>query len=142
MNEIRFDIQHSEYGNLVVPMIDGESLISMLKEIELPLAKKEGSSKIAGAYDGLPISLVRPPSEYYNGKEKSQRLDGKIPLLVCDCLCAGCWDFVAEIEMNDAKIIWRNFEQIHRKNWNYDELGIIAFDRKQFEVALKELENK
>ena len=140
MNEIRFDIQNSEFGNLVVPLIDGKSLISILKDVELPFAKKEGSSKIAGAYDGLPISQVRPPSKYYYGGE-SQRLDRKIVLLICDCLCGGCWDFVAQIDVNSEKITWKNFEQIHRKNWSYDELGIFTFDRKQFENALEVLEN-
>ena len=142
MNEIRFDIQYNEFGNLVVPVIDGKSLISTLKEIELLLAKKEGSSKIAGAYDGLPISMVRPPSKYYYGKEKIHRTDGKIPLLVCNCLSAGCWDFVAEPETNNEKVVWKNFEQIHRRNWNYDELGVCTFERKQFENALSELESK
>jgi len=141
MNEIRFDIQHSDYGNIVVPVIDGKSLISILKEFELPLAKKEGSPSISGAYDGIPISILRPPSKYLYGEEP-ERLSKKIPILICTCLNGGCWDFVAEIETTEKEIIWKNFEQIHRKNWNYDELGIFSFDRKQFENALSELENK
>lgn len=76
MNEIRFDVQHSEYGNFVVPVIDGKSLISILKEFEMLLAKKEDSQRIAGAYDGIPISTVRPPSKYLYGEE-SGRLDKK-----------------------------------------------------------------
>lgn len=141
MNEIRFDVQHSEYGNLVVPVIDGKSLISILKEFELPLAKKEGSPSIAGAYDGIPISMVRSPSKYYYG-EDSHRTDKKTTILICTCLNGGCWDFVAEIKTTEKEIVWKNFEQVHRRNWNYDELGILSFDRKQFENALKELENK
>ena len=141
MNEIRFDIQHSEFGNLVVPIIDDKSLISILKDIELSFAKKEGSSKIAGGYAGLPISLVRSPSVYFYGGE-TQRTDGKTVLLICECLCGGCWDFVAEIEVKERKIIWKNFEQIHRRNWSYTELGIFEFDKEQFVNALKELESK
>ncbi|MEP7037866.1 MAG: hypothetical protein ABI891_05950 [Acidobacteriota bacterium] len=141
MNEIRFDIQHGEFGDLIVPTIDGRSLVNILKEIELPFCKKEGTLKIAGKYGGLPISLVRLPSKHYYGEE-SQRTDGKSKILICDCLCAGCWDFVAKIEMTNKKIIWKDFEQIHRVNWNYDELGSLEFDKEQFKIALKELENK
>ncbi len=141
MNQIRFEISHSEYGDLVVPMIDGKSLISILRKVELLFAKKEGSPMIAGGYDGLPISMVRPPSKYYYG-EGSHRTDEKTAILICDCLCEGCWDFVVKIEVTNKKIIWKGFEQIHRTNWNYDELGIFEFDKEQFKIALKELENK
>lgn len=140
MNEIRFDIQHSEFGSLVVPLINGKSLISILKNIEILFAKMEGSSKIAGAYAGLPISLVLPPSKYYG--EEAQRNDEKTPILICECLCGGCWDLVAEIEVKDRKIIWKNFEQIHRKNWSYDDLRCFEFDKEQFGNALKELKSK
>jgi hypothetical protein len=140
MNKIRFEISHSEFGNLVIPVIDGESLISILREIELPFCKKAKTENIAGAYDGLPISMVRPPSKHYYG-EDSHRTDEKTTILICECLCEGCWDFVAKIETNKGNIIWKNFEQIHRSNWNYDELGIFEFDRKQFDSALSELEN-
>jgi hypothetical protein len=141
MNEVKFDIQNSEDGNLVVPLIDGKSLISILKDVELPFAKKEGSPKIAGSYDGLFISGVRPPSEYFYGKETT-RLDGKTQILICSCLIAGCWDFICKIDVTSKKVIWKNFEQVHRKNWNYEGLGIFEFDRKQYENALKELESK
>lgn len=141
MNKIRFEISHSEFGNLVVPAIDGKSLISILREIELPFAKKEGSPRIIGSYDGLPIAMVRPPSKYYYG-EDCHRTDEKTTILNCECLCEGCWDFVVNIEVNENKVIWKNFEQIHRTNWNYEELGIFEFDRKQFDSALNDLENK
>jgi len=95
--------------------------------LKLPFAKKERSSKIAGSYDGLFISLVQPPSKYYYGEETT-RLDGKTPILICGCLNGGCWDFICKIKVTDKKVIWRNFEQIHRKNWNYDELGVFTFD--------------
>lgn len=141
MNKIRFDIQHGDYGDLVVPVIDGESLIHKLKDFELPFAKEEGSPEIAVAYSGLPITMVRPPSRYYYGKD-NRKLNEKTPILICDCLWDGCWDVVVDIELIDKKIIWKNFEQIHRENWNYSELGAFSFDKIQFEKALRELENK
>lgn len=141
MNEIRFDIQHNNDGNLVVPVIDGKSLISILKDFELPFAKKEGSKKIAGSYSGLFASSVKPPSRYLYGEELG-RLNKKTPILICTCLFGGGWDFIADIELTEEVVIWKNFEQPYRKNWNYAELGVFTFDRKQFENALKEIENK
>lgn len=142
MNQIVFDIQQREYGKIVIPVIDGKSLISILREIELPFARKEGCPEIAGAYDGISISCDFFSSGYYSGENKIQQSDAKTPLLLCDCSCAGCWDFVAKIVKTNKKIIWKNFEQVHRENWNYDELGILEFDKEQFENAAKELENK
>jgi hypothetical protein len=46
MNQIRFDIQHSEFGNLVIPVIDSKSLISILKEFELALLIKRNIQKL------------------------------------------------------------------------------------------------
>ena len=85
--------------------------------------------------------MVRPPSNYFYGTE-AKGLDGKTPILICECLWGGCWDFVCEIEITNKKVSWENFEQVHRKNWNYDELGVFIFDKEKYENALRELETK
>ena len=36
MNEITFDIRHTEFGEVVVPEIDGRSLISIIRDVEMP----------------------------------------------------------------------------------------------------------
>jgi len=140
MNEIRFDIQHSEFGNLVVPIIDGKSLISILKEVELPFAKSEGSPSIAGAYDGVPKDIVKLPSEHLLGKPKRRySYEGKSSVLECNCGESGCWSFITKVEVDEKKVRWSNFEQIHRPNWKYEAIGEFIFDRQQYEQALSKI---
>lgn len=140
MNEIRFEVRNYEYGRVVVPIIDGRSLIKELKEIELPFAKKEGSQRIAGAYEGLPIEIGRPPSQHYFGESELSIYEKKTEILVCECLEVGCWDFTVNVDLKDDSIIWNNFKQVHRKNWDYSRLNEPIFTKNQFDSALKELE--
>jgi hypothetical protein len=72
LNELRFDIQHSEFGNLVVPLIDSKSLVSILRKIELPFAKQEGHPELVGGYDGIPISFIECVSDYYLGVTQNE----------------------------------------------------------------------
>ena len=55
MNKLDFEIRKdviNDYTTFSTQiMIDGKNLIDSLKDYELPLAKKEGSKNIAGAYD-------------------------------------------------------------------------------------------
>ena len=88
MNKIAFDIQHSEFGNLVVPVVDGESLISILRKFEITIAKKEGHSKLAGAYAGLPISLVVRHQNIILGKAKEKGLTEKLRFLIVNVFAA------------------------------------------------------
>lgn len=143
MNRISFDIQASEFGDVVVPQIDGLSLISILRDVELPFAKKEGSPSIAGGYDGIPKNLALFPSRHLLGEPNDLYLyrDGKVAVLECECGCPGCWSFVIKIQLNENKVQWGEFEQIHRQQWKYDSLGIFTFDRKQYEAALNPPKN-
>ena len=140
MNEIRFNIQHGEFGNLVVPLIDGKSLITILKETELPFAKKEGNPKIAGAYNGIPKGVVKLPSQHLLGEpEQLYSYDGKSSVLECECGEPGCWSFITKIAVDEKRISWSNFEQIHRPNWKYDLIGEFTFDKKRYEQALNKI---
>jgi hypothetical protein len=140
MNEIRFEVKHSEYSKLIIPIIDGHSLISLLKTIELPFAKKEGHPEIAGAYGGIYFSESTSPTEYFLGQIETEENKGKTLLLLCDCSFEGCWDFLAKIIVHRSTVKWNDFEQIHRENWDYSGLGVFTFNRKQYENSLKNLE--
>ena len=142
MNEIRFTIQHSEFDKLIVPIINGKSLISILKEFEKPFSEKEGHLELAGGYDGIPKSHINSVKDYYLGVNQDEWLEGKTAILDCPCLCVGCWSFVAKIETERKKVIWKEFEQIHRNNWDYSSLDSFIFDKAQYEneKALEKLE--
>lgn len=140
MNKIRFEVNHGEYGKAITPIIDEKSLISILKEIKLPFAKKEGSPTIAGQYGGLFISKSVSLFDYFLGKTNTKENNYKTLVLLCDCSFEGCWDFLVKIIVHKTTIKWSDFEQIQRENWDYSKLGVFSFNRKQYENSLKDLE--
>lgn len=142
MNEIRFDVKHREFSKEIIPIIDGQSLISILKTIEFQYAEKEGYPQIAGAYGGIYVSESISPTEYFFGKIETEENNGKTLILLCDCSFEGCWDFLTKIEVSESTVKWSDFEQIHRANWDYSKLGIFTFERGQYEKALCDLESE
>jgi hypothetical protein len=134
---MKFNILNGECGDVAMPIINDLSLISILKEVELPFAKKEGSPRIAGTYDGLPNSIVFLPSKHFLGEPKAMYFyDGKTSILECECGCEGCWPFLVKIEVDENNVRWSGFEQPHRAEWKYDALGEFVFVRKEYELAL------
>jgi hypothetical protein len=124
-------------------VVNGQSLVDRLREVERPFAERESALDIAGTYAPLPAAALlanltgRPDPVFEYG--------GKVTLLVCNCGCEGCWDFVAEIERRDDEVVWRGFEQVHRPlsdpdlAWRYDELGELVFRRSDYDAALRDL---
>ncbi len=137
METIRFDIKHGDFGDCVEPVINGQSLISILKEVELPQALVEGIPSIAGGYCGVPKSVVKPPSQHLLGNAKKRfTFVGKTTLLDCQCGESGCWPFVVNIKFDEKTVRWENFEQVHRKDWKYDDLEPFVFSRDEYEKEM------
>lgn len=112
----------------VVPVVDGRSLIEILREIELPYAQAEGQPERAGEYLGLSPRVAFLPSRHLLDPDWwMERLwygnpagaDDKTTLLVCgDCGDQACWGFRARIELvrgtsskRGDQIVWRGLEQ-------------------------------
>jgi hypothetical protein len=50
---------------------------------------------------------------------------------------------MARIDANEAEVVWRDFEQPHRRSrWSYENFGPITFHRAQYDAALKAIEAK
>lgn len=135
MNVLKFEIWED---NRVGIFIDQRNLIDMLKEYEVPFAKKEGSENMAGQYwwiykDAL-LSNLR--LEYWN----------KPNLLGCECGEEACWPMWINIKKEDNKVIWSNFEQPfrtkqHNSFWDYSNFGTFTFDIENYQNELKKLES-
>jgi hypothetical protein len=142
MNKLDFEISEdviNDYGSFSTQiMIDGKNLIDLLKDYELPFAKKEGSASIAGAYDGLEPQVLfanLTNSEVY-----------KSAILECDCGFPGCWTFMTKVIEKQDTIIWTDFEQIHRREdssnfWDYSGFKDFEFNRSEYYKKLNELKN-
>ena len=143
MNKIGFKVEHREYGGKeIIPIIDDKSLISILKDFEFVFAKSEGSPKIAGQYGGIYLSNSISPTKYFLGENLLAENKNKTLILLCDCACEGCWDFLARIKVQKSVVTWNEFEQIHRENWDYQKLKTFTFEREQYEKALCDLESE
>jgi hypothetical protein len=124
-------------------VVNGQALVERVREVERPFAEREGAPDIAGGYMPLPAASLlanltgRPAPVFVYGR--------KVTLLVCNCGCEGCWEFVAEVERRDDEVVWRGFEQVHRplsdpdRAWHYDDLGELVFRRSDYDAALGRL---
>jgi hypothetical protein len=125
--------------------IDGRLLADIMKDFEMPMAKREGHPDIAGGYEA--IGKPEAPEDYYLGVEPAWKTEGadKTVLLDCKCGSPGCWPLLCVIETNDSEVIWRNFEQPHRALgsaagwWDYSEFLGFTFDKAQYLDALSAL---
>src|SRR5688572_1856259 len=108
MNVLAVHLRPDEDGTeLADLLVDGRSLVDILREVERPYADAEGLPKLAGAYMPLPATMVMWPSEHLLGKPVSgAEYEGRVVLLDCECGCAGCWPFVARISLTDMMVSW------------------------------------
>lgn len=126
-------------------LIDGTDLIELLAEFEKPFAKKEGSLDIAGQYEGLNPKTLYKNLLNLTGNSNSE--DNKSDILDCECGCSGCWSFMIKVESIDGKIIWTDFEQLHRGKeshtfWDYSQFGPFEFNEAEYNSELEKIKNK
>ena len=116
-----------------------------MKDVELPMARREGHPDIAGGYAG--IEVPDSPQAYYLGREAmSWPGDSrKTVLLECNCGFPGCWPLLCEIVETDSEVRWLGFAQPHRGPesatgfWDYSGFGGFLFDKQQYLEALEAL---
>jgi hypothetical protein len=108
----------------------------------LPLAKKEGSENIAGAYDGLDPKVLF--ANLTNSKDNKNSVDDKSDILDCECGSPGCWTLMIKVIEKQDTVIWTEFEQIHRSKdsanyWDYSDFGDLEFNKNEYFKRLNEL---
>jgi hypothetical protein len=135
--------------------INGRSLLELIRELEVPLVRKEVEERLAGGeppeavtlepggYLPLPAHLVFLPSRHLLDQPQSpgfvlepddpQR--GKTRLLGCTCGVSECWMLTVRVELSADEVRWSDFTQFHRQHWRYD-LGPFVFRRVDYERAL------
>ena len=130
--------KHQDWSSLVEIDINGISLLDMIQKIELPFASKDEQPELAGHYEYLPRDAVVPPSMHLFGEPEEIYWvdDEKVAVLFCECGDPGCWPLIVRIKVEDNQVIWSDFEQPHRPDWDYTELGPFTFNRAQYEEQL------
>jgi hypothetical protein len=124
-------------------LINDIPLRDMVREYELPFARKCNQESIAGSYvSALAIDLY----DLLTGKEKLSKSNGAIPVLTCVCGCVGCWDLLVEVEENDSQVIWKNIHNPHRSSptsprgfWDYGNFPTFHFHKEQYADVIDQL---
>jgi hypothetical protein len=123
--------------------VNGRPFLDLVAEIELPIATRNHEADLAGKYQYLAFDDIAYPSRQLLGQALRPLLQyhDKVSLLECDCGCEGCWPLLAKITVNESTVVWSDFEQPHRKNWNYPIEFRFEFDRSQYGRAIFETSN-
>ena len=150
MNKIEFIVKHEQaydgtkYTTVNIK-IDDIPLAEIMREIELPMAEKEGKPQLAGGYDA--IGIPKNPEKYFLGQEvfsyDDEEDEEKIEVQECACGSDGCWPLLCKVEVGDKTVIWKDFEQPHRSvdsaasYWDYSGFDGFVFGKEQYMEALK-----
>ena len=144
MNALRLEIggRDDPVGGIVDAVeviVDGRNLVDLAREVELPFAARDRNHQLAGDYVGLPPEAVYAPSRRLLGEPEDSWDDweGRISLLGCGCGNVGCWPLQARITVGVDAVVWDDFVQPHRRRWKHRTLGPFAFDRGEYEAALR-----
>lgn len=115
-------------------LINGQSLIDLVRPVELPFAELEGKPDIAGRYGWLSdvdCELQRLKTE-------------ECMLLGCPCGIPDCWPLTTRVSLAEDIVCWSRFLNWHKakgcaSEWDYGALGPFVFDRQQYETAVRDL---
>jgi hypothetical protein len=140
VHRIDFRVEQEELDSgrhdVVNVYVDGSRLDELARRVEQPFADAEGTPRLAGAYVGLARD-VRWPSRHFLGEPVEQWFfDGDTVVLGCACGEPGCWPLTARVEVTKDTVTWRGFRTGHR-DWDLSALGPFAFERDQYESALR-----
>ncbi len=123
---------------VVVPRVNGEAMPDLLRRIEAPFARAEGSRDLAGNYAGLVADEdVRWPSRHsLEEPALSWFGDGDTVLLGCTCGERGCWPFTARVTVGHGTVTWSGLRTGHRA-WDYSALRDLVFAQQQYQAAVR-----
>lgn len=131
-----------QYLNLII-RINGQSLIDLVRPVELPFCTIEGHPNTAGDHwwvHPFECEIFTDPYEVESH------------FLGCTCGEADCWPIMGRIERTPSTVRWHSFynpfrlakylSDVPRDDgrifvaWDYAALGPFVFDRKQYEEAI------
>jgi hypothetical protein len=115
-------------------LINGQSLIDLVRPVELPFAELEGKPDIAGSYGWLSdvdCEIQRLKTE-------------ECMVLGCNCGIPDCWPLTARVSLAEDIVCWSRFQNWHRvkgcvSEWDHTGLGPFVFDRQEYEKAVRDL---
>ncbi len=136
---LSFEIrQRSGGAAMIVPCIDGASLIEMVKSFD---RRRDYNRRLR--LSGLVPEYFRYGSldRYFRGLSPKvwTPVAGKICVLACECGEIGCLALTCTATENTDGLQWRDFEPSYPRGRDYSAFGSFTFDKDQFAEALRSL---
>jgi hypothetical protein len=148
---IEFRLLRPHRFHVIDLVVDGTSLLDLVRETELPYAVEEQRESaadfapdpvplLAGAYALLPADGRAWPSRHLLGEPRDGATDvwgeDETLLLTCPCGVDECWALVARVEVSDTVVRWSEFRTV-RRDWDLTDLGPFTFSRRRYEASLR-----
>jgi hypothetical protein len=142
MDQIELQLVDCKQGYKAIHiLINGRSLIDLVRRIEQPFANQEGRPHAAGEYEW--VAAVNC--------ELIDTLSQNVTVLGCTCGVEECWPLLCKVEHSTDLVRWSEFfnpyrtaqtvanfnDPAHRliKPWDHSGLGPFTFSRKQYDTA-------
>jgi|ERR1041385_1613148 hypothetical protein len=131
-----FSIQPFDGAYTVTPTIDGVALTELVIAFE-----RQQHFYPSGSYRGIvPARFKYGPLDRYflaDFQDDSYFIGiGGVYFLGCDCGEVGCWPLQGTIRVDGSFVIWKNFRQPHRTQWDYSGFGPFVFALEQYREAV------
>ena len=138
LSDIAFDIVDglSMFPNepCVRILIDGMPMVEMVRNYEKKMLAGTKEASLAGSYWYIhPDALIKYLESGIHGEEH------RIALIGCTCLEEDCWPLRCSVEKQAHYIIWHDFYQPHRRQWDYSGFGPFCLKRQQLLKTLNRL---
>ena len=127
----------------LVVLVNGRDLIELVREVELPFARAEGSPSSPEATAGCRRgSCCRPRATSSGSRYPRTATARRCRSSSAAAACRGAGRS-ARVDLDERTVAWRDFEQSHRRpdrgrsrGWRYDGLSF-RFDRGAYEAELR-----
>jgi len=113
---------------------DGTRIVDMMRAYETRLFTGNNEADLASNYWYLHQNYL---IEYLEDDDFDY--NHRLSLLSYTCLDEDCWPLVCSMEKRDDYIIWHEFFQPHRRQWDYSGFGPFGFKKRQLAEALSTL---
>lgn len=119
-------------------LVDGVDIVERVAAVEIVAALIDDQPDLAGSYAAPLLWRIPDLRAHLLGRPNALSLsDGYVDLLVCgDCGVAECWAFELRIDADNDIVVWHDYRQRRRPEWQYDGLPRFEFDRAQYEAAI------
>jgi uncharacterized protein (DUF3820 family) len=145
MDKLEFKITKKEISGRetlsVNVFVNDKNLIDLLKEYELPFAKKEGHPDIAGTYSGM-----TPKDFLYWFIKADWPGENNHAIFECSsCGEVGCWPMIVSVSKEGNKVKWFNFNQPYRgpklgeSSWDYSDFPTFEFSVENYNAEFDKL---